>query len=172
MGRMGSCFQGNNHASTVHRPQSTVDCRPWTADAIVSGLTLVLICAPVWAEPQEFTVSASVDKTTVNVGNPIQFTLTIAGDVSGLEVPPLEFPEGFIVAARSQATNVAFRAGGMQRSTSLVFVLVPRQPGTFQLGPFELSHNEQVVKTEPIAVTVQQSALPPPRTPTGERFTL
>lgn len=136
------------------------------------GLAFLLVCPAAWAEPKEFTVSASVDKTTVNVGDPIQFTLTVAGDVTGLEVPSLEFPEGFVIAARSQATNVAFRVGGLQRSTSLVFVLVPRQAGTFHLGPFELSHNKQTIKTEPIAVTVQKSALPPPRSPTGERFTL
>lgn len=157
----------------VHRPQSTVDRRPWAAGAIAAGgFVFLLVCATAEAEPQEFTVSASVDKTAVDVGEPVQFTLTVAGEASGLEVPPLVFPEGFLVAARSQATNVSFRAGAMQRSTNLTYVLVPQQAGTFQLGPFELSHQKRLVKTEPITVTVRKAALPPLKAPPGERFTL
>lgn len=135
----------------------------------VYGLTCVLATA-VWA--QDLTFSAKVDKTGVNLGDPIQLTITLAGELSGVQVPAFTFPEAFAVLARSQSTNFSIRGGAAERSVSLLYVLVPRREGTFQLGPFEVTHQKTVVKTEPIEITVKKSSLPPSIQPQGERYTL
>jgi hypothetical protein len=124
------------------------------------------------ADEPQLAVSASVDKTAVDAGTPVKLTISMTGDLSGASVPPLKFPEGFAVAAQTQATNVAVRGSAMERSTSLVFVLIPSQPGTFQLGPFVVEQRGKTLETSPIALTVKKAPLPPTLKWDGERFTL
>ena len=121
---------------------------------------------------QDLHFSAQVDRTTVDLGNPINFVVTLKGDLSGVQLPAFKFPEGFVVAARSQSTSFSIHAGAAERSTSLSFILIPQQAGTFQLGPFELVHEKQTLKTEPIEITVKKPAVPPNLQPEGGRFTL
>lgn len=123
-----------------------------------------------WA--QDFAVSAQVDNTAVTLGEAVTLTITLSGDLAGVELPAFQFPDGVAVAGRSQTTNVSIRSGAVARSLSLVYLLVPQRDGTFQLGPFELTQQKTVVKTEAITVTVKKSALPPSLAPPGERFTL
>ena len=142
-------------------------CGLWSA---VCGLTLAIL--PIRAGAQDLTFSAKVDKTTVNVGDPINLTIALSGDLAGIEVPAFQFPDGFTVVARSQSTNVSFRAGAMERSMSPTYVLAPQQAGAFQLGPFQLERQKTVFKTAPIRITVNKSALPPKLPSQHERFTL
>lgn len=124
-----------------------------------------------WA--QDLTVAAKVEKTTVSVGEPFTVTITISGDLEGVEVPPPAFPEGFIVAARSQSTNFSMHGGVIERSTGVSFALAAQQAGTFELGPFTVRRGKQELHTEPITITVTPSASQPKRRPPqGERFIL
>ena len=80
------------------------------------GLLVLGMATAAWA--QDLVFSAKVDKTTVNVGDPINLTVTLSGDLSGVRLPAPTFPDGFAVLARSQSTNFSIRAGAMERSTS------------------------------------------------------
>lgn len=151
---------------------------------LVSGSALMVLVsgtAPIGrhsAEPdtsawaQDLSFSAKVDKTTVDLGEPINLTIMLSGDVTGVKLPPLQLPEGFAVVAQSQSTNFSIRAGAAERSVGLLYVLVPQQAGTFQLGPFEMIHRERMLKTEQIEITVKKPAVPPQIKSHGERFTL
>ncbi len=141
------------------------DVLPWAVWCAAVGFAAVV-------GAEDLTFSAKVDKTTVNFGEPINLTVALSGDVSGVELPPLQFPEGFAVLGRSQSTNFSIRAGAVERSVSLIYVLVPQRIGTFKLGPFTVSRQHKELKTEPIDITVKKSSLPPKLQPQGERFTL
>ena len=135
----------------------------------------IFVIAVVWATlvwAQDLSFSAKVDKTTVDVGEPVSLTVTLSGDVAGVTLPALGFPEEFSVAARSQSTNLSIRAGVSERSTSLLYVLIPQRAGTYRLGPFAISHDGREVQTEPIDITVNKPAVPPQLAPQGGRFTL
>ena len=134
------------------------------------GGVAVGCCALVWA--QDLAFSAKVDKTTVNLGEPINLVIALSGDVSGVQLPPLQLPEGFVVLARSQSTNFSIRAGAMERSTSLNVVLVPQKAGTFKLGPFSLTRQKKTLQTEPIEIIVKKPVLRPNLPSNGERFIL
>ena len=149
---------------TASRSKSRKNIR-WAAWCVVFGLT-----ALAWA--QDITFSAKVDKTTIELGDPVSLTLTLNGDISGIQLPSLQLPEGFSIIGRSQSTNFSLRAGTMERSVSLVYILLPQRAGTFKLGPFTLQHHHRELKTEPIEMTVKKPALPPHLQPQGERFTL
>ena len=130
----------------------------------------VMMTALAWAD--DLAVSAKVDKTTVDLLSPLQLTITLGGDLTGLKMDPLEFPEGFTVASRSQATNFSIRGGMQERSMNLLFILIPSQAGTFQLGPFAFSQDKREFHTEPIEVTVKKPAVPPHMPSSGPRYTL
>ncbi len=148
--------------------------RRWMAAAAtygIIGVATAVFAQLVWA--QDLTFSAKVDQTTVEIGDPIHLVLTISGEIAGVQLTSPEFPEGFVVGGRSQSTSFSLRAGKTERSTSLVYVLIPHHAGTFQLGPFMLEHRHEEFHTEPIEILVEKPALPPPHLrPQGERFTL
>ena len=124
------------------------------------------------AVAQDTSFSAAIDKTAVNAGEPVALTLTLSGDIGGIEVPVFEFPEGFSVASRSQSSNFSIRLGTIDRSLTLAYLLLPQQAGTFQLGPFQIIHKGQTFSTEPLTATVEKPAIPPHLGPEGGRFTL
>lgn len=139
----------------------------------VAGALIVGLCASAWAN--DVVVSATVDKTNIDVGTPINLTLTLSGDVSDIQVPNLTLPDGFAVVGRSQSSSFSIRGGAVQRSVELVYVLLPQRAGTFQLGPFPFTSADQKkrLQTEPITITVKKAAVPPAlQEPQGGRFTL
>lgn len=134
---------------------------------IITGLSAVA-----WAD--DLSISAQVDRTTVDVGSPVTLTITLKGDLSGAQLPPPELPEGFVIVARNQSTNFSMHAGVTERSTGLAFVLVPQRAGTFTLGPFKVRQHKQELETSTIEITVKKPVLPPAirRQPQGERYSL
>ena len=155
----------------------TVRLFRWIAALVTVGIAVLAWfpsagCAAA-AGAEDLSLSVKVDKTTVNLGDPVTLTLTLGGDIAGVDLSRVEFPEEFVVGARSQSTNFSIRAGSMERSISLVYVLIPQKAGTFHLGPFTIEHQKKELKTEPIEITVKKPAVPPPSLqPQGERFTL
>ena len=144
----------------------------WLVRAVwVSGAVLS-VAATACAQSRDVVFSASVDKTTVVLGDPIQLTLTLSGDIAGAELPSVQLPEGFVVVGRSQSTNFALHAGSVEQSVSLLYVLLPQRIGTFDLGPFLVTHHQQQLRTSPITVTVKKSLLPLRPEPPGTRVTL
>ena len=155
MGRMGWCSRARSTLLAV------------VLLAACAGAAVAAEVAPT------LSVSATVDKTSVEYGAPLQLVLTVTGELGGVRLVPVEFPERFLVASRSQATNFSIRGGIQERSMSLIYVLIPHEAGTFQLGPFTFTKGQQSFSTQPIEITVTKVAVPPSlRSTPRERFTL
>jgi hypothetical protein len=127
--------------------------------------------APLTEAQPQVRISAQVDRTTVEVGGQLTLTITIEGDVQKIGFEPFEFPKAFRVAAQSRATNLSMELGRITRSISLIYALVALEPGTFQLGPFELIHRGETLSTEPLEIVVTKPVLPPTLKP-SDRFVL
>jgi len=138
------------------RPRRPGNGAVLTALAVLAGALL-----PSQARAQAVTISAQVDKTAVNLGAQITLTITIEGDVEHVQLQKFEFPEALPVVAQSRASNVSISPGEVKRSVSLMFVLAAQQPGTFQLGPFKATHQNQDVSTQPIEIVVNKPVVPP-----------
>ena len=139
--------------------------------ACAVGLMALSVTASASAA-QELTVSAQLDKTSADVGQPVNLTLTLSGDLTGAQLAQPQWPEGIAVAASSQSSNFSIRNGVVERSTAVLFVLVPQQPGAFQIGPFTIRQRDHTVKTDAIELTVKKPALPPSLSPSTDRFIL
>ena len=113
------------------------------------------------ADVQGLRLSAQVDKTTVEVGSQLTLTLTIEGEFAKAELQPFEFPKALPVVAQSRSTNLSIQLGRVQRSVSLVYVLLAKEPGTFQLGPFQVTYQGKPILTDPIQIVVSKPVLPP-----------
>lgn len=140
--------------------------RAW---ALVTAL--IAVSSSVAAD-QALVFSAKVDATTVTIGNPMTLTLTLSGDLTGVRLLAPQFPQGFAVVSRSQSTQFSIQEGVTERSVSVRYLLVPQRAGTFQLGPFTAVKQRQELKTEPIAIKVKPSILPPGRSPDKSRVTI
>ena len=117
-------------------------------------------------------VSAGVDKTKVMVGEQLTLTITLSGDLEGVQLQEQSLPAPFVVVAQSHSQSVHRFAARTERSTSFVYLLVPREAGAFQLGPFHVSQGKQAYATEPISVEVIRSPLPPPSSRPVQRLTI
>ena len=121
---------------------------------------------------EELTVSAKLDKTSVNIGEPVNLTLTLSGDLTGARLVQPQWPAGITVAASSQSSSFSIRNGMVARSTAVLFALLPEQPGLLQIGPFMIQQGDRTIKTDPIELTVKKPALPPRLSPSTDRFIL
>ena len=135
------------------------------------GIAILGAATLAWGA-QELVISAKLDKTAITLGETAQLTITLSGDLAEAQLAPPQWPSGVAVAGSSQSTNFSIHDGTVDRSTTLLFVLVPRQAGTFQIGPFTVMQRRQVFKTPPLELLVKKSALPPRLAPSADRFTL
>ncbi len=137
------------------------------------GVCLISLSAATVVLADDFSFSAKVDKTTVSIGEPIQLTFTLSGDIAEATIPPLQLPEGFVVMAQSRSTNFSIHAGAMERSSSLVYAVVPQKAGLFHLGPFTITRKKQTITAEAIEINVKSPvSLPVQQRPDVQRFTL
>ena len=140
------------------------------------ALVLLIGALAVAAAPAEaggeFAFSAKVDKSTVEAGTPMTLVITLTGDITGVQLPKIQLPDGFAVGGTSQASNFSLQNGAMQRSVGLTYVLVPQTEGVFQLGPFTVRRGREEFKTESIEITVTKPPMQKRAIPEGERFIL
>ena len=139
--------------------------------ALWATLVFVQATGMAAAAAENLSIVAQVDKTTTKLGEPINLTIRFSGNLSEIHFAPVTLPQGLLVVARSQSTNITVHEGALERSLAMTYVLLPQHTGTFQLGPFPVVRGQQTLKTDPITITVLKSTLPPESAP-HERFTL
>lgn len=122
-----------------------------------------LLMAVILASGAEISFSASVDRTTVGLGEPFQLTVTVSGVNIG-RVPRPELPElkdfDNLGVSQSQSTSISIINGRVEQQTAISFVytLVPRKLGELTIGPCRIVYNNTEYTTEPVRITVVKSA--------------
>ncbi len=128
--------------------------------ATVAGLTVWLGAGAASAGTLSF--SASVDRATIFINQPLRLTITLSGELPPFDQPvDFEMPKPFVVAARSQSTKMSIGGGSVERSVSFLYVLVSPEAGSYRLGPFQLECKGRTMATEPISIIVKKPILPP-----------
>ena len=133
--------------------------RAWLTAAWAAA---VLLASPldVWAGG--VAGQAGVDQRAVQLGRPFVLTISLSGDLTGVQgEPAFDVPEGLHISSRRQVTDLSVGPAGISRSLNFVYVLVPTKPGTFQLGPFAIQRQDQRVMIDAVEVIVQKPRLPP-----------
>ncbi len=135
---------------------------------------LVALALPLAAEAApglEF--SASVDQTSVGLGEQFQLTLTVRGE-NMLSVPTPALPPladfSLLGSSSSQSTNISIVNGQMKREAAIEFVygLAAKRLGKLTIPPCKLTYQGREYQSQPIEITVVQGAqgqaapMPPP----------
>ncbi len=118
----------------------------------------------------ELNFSASVDRTTVGLGEQVQLTVTVSGtNIGGVPRPQLPSLADFdnLGSTSSQSTNISFVNGRMtqEQTISFVYFLSPKKTGELVIGPCRLDFKGTTYETQPIAVTVTKESQAPPARP-------
>ncbi|MGQ9678921.1 MAG: BatD family protein [bacterium] len=124
---------------------------------LFAGLFLVLALT----QGGELSFTATVDRTTVGLNEPVQLTVRVTGTNIG-RVPQPRLPEldGFenIGSSRSQSTSISIVNGRMtqEQTISFVYTLIPKKTGELVIGPCRLNYQGEEYSTEPITIKVTQ----------------
>lgn len=150
-------------------------CRSVRPDQLLAVAAVVIAAGlgarAAWA--QAASVTATLDKKTVDVGQPVTLTVVASGDLTTLKgLPTVTLPEPFQVVAQSQSSNFSIRGRLVEQTVSFYYVLVSREPGTFTLGPFSLQQKAgEPLTTGSLELTVRKPVVPPGSEP-AEQFLL
>jgi oxygen tolerance protein BatD len=124
-------------------------------------LALALLTPGVRAAEIEF--SASVDQTTIGVGEPFQLVLTVRGEdmlsVPRPMIPPL--PDFDVLGSTSsQSTNISIINGQLKKNATVSFIygLAAKKLGTSTIPACKLTYQGKDYQSQPIEVTVVKVA--------------
>jgi hypothetical protein len=127
---------------------------------------------PALVNAAELNFSASVDRSTVGLGEHVVLTVTASGeDIGSIPTPELPSMQDFTVTNRSssQSTSIQFINGKMTRqgSISFVYYLSPVREGNSTIGACKVTCDGKTYETQPIAVQVTKGSTGgPPATTT------
>lgn len=129
-----------------------------------------------------FTIAATVDRTELAANEPVTLRITIAGEGNVKFVDPGPWPEIDGVRRYEPKVDTELRKGTtLAGERRYEFLLIPERGGALEIPAHELAFFDpaaaryEVVRTEPIVLTVAggQAAPPPPEPtpePEGERL--
>jgi hypothetical protein len=137
-------------------------CRAaWRAGAALALAALTLTALPAYAAELRF--SASVDRTTVGVGEQFQLVLTVQGeDMLSAPAPTLPQLPDFTVlgSSSSQSTNISIIGGQMKKeaTVSFIYALTANKLGTFWIPACKFTYQGREYASQPITMTVVKEA--------------
>ena len=139
-----------------------------------AGAALVLAALASAALAAEIEFTASVDQTTVGLGEQFQLVLSVRGeDMLSAPSPTLPPVPGLDVLGRStsQSTNISFIGGQLKKEATVSFIygMAAKQLGKVVIPPATLTYQGKQYQTQPIELTVvkapQGQAAPMPGAP-------
>lgn len=106
---------------------------------------------------------AAVDRNSVPLNGYFRFTIEVSGPISSINQPELPPLDDFnILAGPSESSSYQFINGKISASKSWSWTLQPRIAGELVIGSAVLKYKKEILKTEPVKITVYQSGAPPP----------
>jgi hypothetical protein len=106
--------------------------------------------ALVWAAT-DVSVRATVDRTTVAVGESLQLTVTIEGGDGEADIRAIS---DFQVHSRGTGSSLRYINGQMSRTASINYLLIPRKTGQLTIPALPVDVDGKVYQTDPITITV------------------
>ena len=104
-------------------------------------------------------LSASVNKNPVAVGDQFQITFTLNASASNFQGP--SFPDFNFLGGPSQNTSMSIINGAVSQSQSFTYFLQARTEGTFKIGMASVICNGKKIESPPLSITVVKGASRP-----------
>jgi hypothetical protein len=111
-----------------------------------------------WAA--DIQVTASVDRQDLTLEDSVNLSIVVEGtqDASPPKLPPLD---SFKVRNRGSASSFQIINGDRSSSITYNFMLLPRETGTFTIGPATVSIEGKPYQTTPITLVVREASAAP-----------
>ncbi|MEO0128501.1 MAG: BatD family protein, partial [candidate division WOR-3 bacterium] len=137
-------------------------------------LLIIFLLIPLNVFSAELNFVASVDRTTVGLGEAFTLNVSVSGEnIGGVPSPKLPDLPDFNILGRSssQSTNISFINGKMTQQTTITFIytLSPKKLGKFTIGPCKIEYQGKTYETQSIEIEIvkgtTQTTAPPTSTP-------
>ncbi|MEE9554521.1 MAG: BatD family protein [candidate division Zixibacteria bacterium] len=102
------------------------------------------------------TVTASVDTDEVELGDPVNLSITITGTGVSLPEPKLPDLSDFDVYSAGKNTSFSLQGGRSTSIRELSYTLIPKKIGRLIIGPVVVNYKKTMVSTEPIKINVRK----------------
>lgn len=117
------------------------------------GVLAALLLVP--GSAGAFSITASVNRTSVQIDEQIVLSVQVSGEAANLPDPQLPSMPRFNVHAAGRSQNFSFVNGKISSAIEYTYVLVPRMIGNATIPPVAIdAGGGNILRTDPIAVTV------------------
>ena len=120
---------------------------------ILSTLLSIVFLA---AQALALSVTASVDTDEVELGDPINLSITIAGRGGSLPDPILPDLSDFDVYSSGRNQSISIVNGAFSSSLDINYTLVAKKTGNLIIGPVVVKDEKEMVASDPIKITVKK----------------
>lgn len=101
-------------------------------------------------------VTASVDTYEVEVGDPVNLSVTITGSGTSLPDPVLPDLSAFDVYSSGRNSSFSMINGAFSSTTELNYTLIPKRIGELVIGPITVRDKKQSASSNPINISVKK----------------
>lgn len=117
---------------------------------------LIALIYPILVAETAFSLSvtSSVDKTTVALGDPITLSVSVSGRGGSTPNPILPDLSNFEVYSSGTNTRVSMENGRFTSTVDLTYVLVPKKIGVLAIGPVVVKQKGASASSNSIKITV------------------
>jgi len=116
---------------------------------VIAGILLLLLANKTWA----LTLRATVDKTEATLQDQIILTLSVEGTQDGV-TPQLPKLAAFDWMSQGTSTKMQIINGKVTSGIDYRYVLVPKQVGTFDIGPATVEYQGKTIASNKITITI------------------
>ncbi|UCC80135.1 MAG: protein BatD [Candidatus Zixiibacteriota bacterium] len=101
-------------------------------------------------------VSSSVDRNVVELGDPITLSITVTGERGSTPDPILPDLSNFEVYSSGKNTSISIVNGRFSSTLEMSYVLVPKKMGILTIGPVRVKEKNEIISSNPIRIEVKQ----------------
>jgi hypothetical protein len=117
---------------------------------------------------QDFSLKAEVDKTSLAIGETLNYKITINYMGKGQAEPKIPKFGGFNVISSMQSSNMSFVKNNIQRNIVYIFILAPLDIGKFKIEPSVIKIGNKTYSTDTFEIEVTPDKARP-KTPLEQR---
>jgi hypothetical protein len=99
-------------------------------------------------------ISSTVDKNQVALGDPVTLSVLISGEGGSTPDPVMPDLSDFDVYSSGKNTSITFENGKFASTLEMSYVLVPKKIGSLTIGPVTVKQKNQTVRSNPIQIEV------------------
>ena len=123
---------------------------------VIVSILLLLYGSTAWA----LTLRATVDKTEATLEDQIMLTLSLEGAQNGVKPQLPELP-AFDWMSRGSSTRMQIINNTVSSGADFNYILVPKQVGTFEIGPATIEYKGKTITSNTITLTIKKAASQP-----------